>query len=167
MSVLTDRCEWLKEVLPRKPEDLWRSSGLLSVTEGNTSALRPRFARIWWKPGLFCLYCNLCHWRKCLLKRWVRINFDDQLSLVFCKSHLKYKAKEEFITIFPVALLSQQKSWNIRCCLLSSNIVSGWLLMQSQWLPFICKRTSGYSICKYPKTHANNIFNTRVIESYF
>ena len=38
------------------------------------------------------------------------------------KSHLNYKAREEFITLFPVALSNQQKSWNIRRSLLSPTL---------------------------------------------
>lgn len=57
---------WLEDVLPGMPEDLWKASSQLSLTEGCNPALQSCFARIWWKLKLFCPQWNLNHSRKCL-----------------------------------------------------------------------------------------------------
>lgn len=90
-------------------KNLWKAKGLLNLTEEDNHAFQLSFARIWWKLVLLCLLRKLNHWKNVFVKQCLRIHFADHHSLVvffffFFKSHLNYKAREEFIALLPVAL---------------------------------------------------------------
>lgn len=134
MSVLTDKCDWKKfnmEYLKTSEKlmdylVLWVCKKCLILP---CSPALHEYAGNW--SATVC--CLTWITKKIYLSQKMSKNsLWWQTRPAILQISFEQKAEKSFL---PISCLSQQKSWNIRCCLLSPNIVSARLLMQVQWLP--------------------------------